>query len=85
MNKKTVGIIRNLDELGRIVIPIEMRRTLGIEVRDGVEISLEGDSIMIAKHQASDVFTGEKSEDLVEYNGKKVSKKTIRELVKLLD
>jgi len=81
---KTTGIVRNLDELGRVVIPIEMRRQLGIEVRDGVEISIDGDVITVRKFQEADVFTGRITEDLVDFNGKKVSKETIKELQKLL-
>lgn len=81
---RTTGIVRNLDELGRVVIPIEMRRQLGIEVRDGVEIAIDGDVITVRKFQEADVFTGRITEDLVEYHGKKVSKETIKELQKLL-
>lgn len=48
--KKVVGVVRNMDELGRIVIPIEMRRILGIEVREPMEMVLYEDGIFLRKH-----------------------------------
>ncbi len=79
---KKLGIIRKVDELGRIVLPIEIRRSLGIEIKDALEISVEGDVIKLKKYEDADVFTGEVT-DLIEYNGKKVSRNTIKELAKL--
>ena len=66
---KTIGIIRKVDELGRVVLPVEMRRTLGIEERDPLEISLEGESIILRKVQNVCVFCGG-DRDLLEHNGK---------------
>lgn len=79
---KDTGIIRKLDELGRITIPIELRRALGVGERDQLEIFVEDDKIILKKYEPSDVFTGSKS-DLYDYNGKKVSKKSIVDLAKL--
>ena len=53
---KSTGIIRKVDELGRIVLPIELRRVLDIAERDEVEIYTEGDRIILKKHQNSCVF-----------------------------
>ena len=53
---KSTGIVRKVDELGRIVLPIEMRRTLEIAEKDPVEIYVEGDSVILRKYQASCVF-----------------------------
>lgn len=53
---KSTGIVRKVDELGRIVLPIEMRRTLDIEERDALEIYVEGDNIILRKYQAACVF-----------------------------
>ena len=53
---KSTGIVRKVDELGRIVLPIEMRRTLDIAEKDPVEIYVEGDSVILRKYQASCVF-----------------------------
>ena len=80
---KSTGIVRRLDELGRITLPIELRRNLNVEERDQLEIFTEKDRIILKKYEPSDVFTGD-TKDLVEYKGKMVSRKTIRELMELL-
>ena len=79
---KTTGVVRRLDELGRVTLPIELRRSFQLEERDAVEMSVEGDSIILKKYISSDIFTGSK-ENLVEYKGKLVSKETIKELAAL--
>ncbi len=79
---KNTGIVRRLDELGRITIPIELRRSLGIEDRDALEIFTEDNCIVLEKYEPTDIFTGSK-EDLIEYHGKLVSKDSIKELSKL--
>ena len=53
---KSTGIVRKVDELGRIVLPIELRRTMGIDVKDALEIYVEGDTIMLRKYEPSCVF-----------------------------
>ncbi len=79
---KDTGIVRRLDSLGRITLPIELRRSLGITDRDSIEIFSEKDRIVLKKHKACDVFTGTEK-DLIEYKGLMVSKKSIKELSKL--
>lgn len=79
---KATGIVRNLDNLGRVTLPIELRRNLNLDIKDPVEIFVEEDKIILRKYEPSDVFTGGK-EDLVQYQGKMVSKETIRELAKI--
>lgn len=76
---KTTGIIRKVDELGRVVLPVEMRRTLEIEERDPLEISLEGEVILLRKVQRVCVFCGG-SRDLKEYNGKHICSACRKEL-----
>ena len=75
---KTTGVIRKLDELGRITLPIELRRSLNLDVKDVVQ----DDCIILKKAANTDIFTGG-TEDLVEYEGKKVSKASILALAKL--
>ena len=53
---KSTGIVRKVDELGRIVLPIEMRRTLDIAEQDTLEVYVEGDSIILRKYQDACVF-----------------------------
>ena len=48
---KSTGIVRKVDELGRIVLPIELRRTLDIEEKDSLEIYMDGPSIVLRKFQ----------------------------------
>ena len=50
MGVKSTGIVRKVDELGRIVLPIELRRTLNITQRDSVEIFVDGSSIILKKY-----------------------------------
>ena len=77
---KTTGIVRKVDELGRIVVPIELRRSLGIGDRDAVEIYMKDDSIIIRKHQPSCVFCGS-VDDTVEYRDKVVCRDCIENMV----
>ena len=53
---KSTGIVRRIDELGRVVLPVELRRSMELEVRDSVEIYVEGDSIILKKHSQSCIF-----------------------------
>ncbi|MCR5608908.1 MAG: AbrB/MazE/SpoVT family DNA-binding domain-containing protein [Lachnospiraceae bacterium] len=79
---KNTGIVRKLDELGRITLPIELRRNLGVGERDPLEIFVEEDRIILQKYEPADIFTGGKNE-LYEYCGKRVSKETIVKLAKM--
>ena len=79
---KNTGIVRNLDSLGRIVLPKEMRRVLGIEEKDSVEILIEDDRIVLKKYTPADIFNGD-TEDLIDYCGKKVSKSSVKEMAQL--
>ena len=79
---KSTGIVRHLDNLGRVTLPIELRRNLAIDIKDPVEIFVDEDMVILKKHEPVDIFTGSK-ENLVEYQGKMVSKETIKELMKL--
>lgn len=79
---KSTGIVRKLDELGRITLPIELRRNLDVKDRDPLEMFVDQETIILKKYSPADIFTGEMN-DLVEYKGKKVSKSSIIELTKL--
>lgn len=68
---KSTGIIRKVDELGRIVLPIELRRTLDIAERDELEIYMEGDRIILQKYEPSCIFCSS-SRGLVTFRGKNV-------------
>lgn len=55
---KSTGIVRTIDELGRIVLPMELRKTLGIGVKDPIEIFVDGEKIMLKKYETSCIFCG---------------------------
>ena len=79
---KTTGVVRKLDELGRITLPIELRRSLNLDVKDGLEITVQDDCIILKKAESADIFTGS-SDDLIDYEGKKVSRSSVLALAKL--
>ena len=58
MSVKSTGIVRKVDELGRIVLPIELRRTLSIAERDSVEIFVDGGNIVLKKYEPEPVKSG---------------------------
>ena len=76
---KSTGIVRKVDELGRIVLPIELRRTLNIEEKDSLEIYVDEDTIMLRKYQPACIFCGD-AKDVVDYKGKNVCAACLREL-----
>ena len=76
---KSTGIVRKVDELGRIVLPIELRRTLDIAERDSMEIYIEGDTIILKKYQPACIFC-DNARDIVTYRSKNVCSDCIRML-----
>ncbi|MFC7365270.1 MULTISPECIES: AbrB/MazE/SpoVT family DNA-binding domain-containing protein [Bhargavaea] len=62
---KSTGIVRKVDELGRVVIPIELRRTLGIKEKDALEIYVDDDRIILKKYMPNMTcaITGDVSDD----------------------
>ncbi|MBR4308424.1 MAG: AbrB/MazE/SpoVT family DNA-binding domain-containing protein [Oscillospiraceae bacterium] len=81
---KTIGIVRKVDELGRVVLPVEMRRTLGIEERDPMEISMEGEMVILRKVQSTCVFCGGRK-DLLEFSNKWICCECRKEILALED
>ncbi len=79
---KSTGIIRNVDELGRIVVPKEIRKKLGIENTDPVEIYVEGDRIILTKYNSACHFCGS-SEDVCDFKSKKICAACINSLKEL--
>lgn len=80
---KSTGIVRKVDELGRIVLPIEMRRTLDIAEKDTLEIYVEGDSIILRKFQAACVFC-DSAKDIINFKGRNVSSECIGKLKNMI-
>ena len=76
---KSTGIVRKVDELGRIVLPIELRRVLDIAERDALEIYVEGSSVILKKYKPSCVFC-DATKDVVAFRDKNVCPRCMREL-----
>lgn len=79
---KSTGIVRRVDELGRIVIPIELRNKLKIAERDAIEIYVDGSSIVLKKYEETCVFCGS-NKDVVEYKNKLICAKCAQNLANI--
>lgn len=77
---KSTGIVRKIDELGRIVLPVELRRSLGISERDALEIYVDGSSIVLKKYQPACIFCDD-AKDVINFKGKNVCPNCIKELL----
>jgi AbrB family transcriptional regulator, transcriptional pleiotropic regulator of transition state genes len=77
--KTTTGIIRHLDELGRIVIPIEIRKRFGLTERDALEISVKNQTILLSRPKSACVFCGA-TRSVVDYKGQGVCRSCLSEL-----
>jgi len=78
---KATGIVRKVDELGRVVIPIELRRTLGIDLKDPLEIYVDGEHIIFKKYEPACTFCGN-ARNMTNFKGKNVCVDCIAELEK---
>lgn len=76
---KSTGIVRRVDELGRIVLPIELRRTLDIAERDALEIYVDGSSIVLRKYLPSCLFC-DSADDVITFEGKMVCRNCLEKL-----
>ena len=78
---KSTGIIRRVDELGRVVIPIELRNKFGIAEKDPIEIYVEGSNIILKKHEPNCIFCGN-STDVFTFKGRNICPHCLEELKK---
>ena len=76
---KSTGVVRKIDELGRIVLPIEIRKTLDIQQKDALELFTDGNKIILQKYQPSCIFC-DQVEDIVYFNGKRVCSHCIEKM-----
>lgn len=79
---KATGIVRKLDQLGRIVIPKELRTTFDLKETDPIEIFVEGEDIVLRKYQPACIFCNEAT-DITQFEGKNVCKKCLAKIKKL--
>ena len=78
---KSTGVIRRVDELGRVVIPIELRTQFGISEKDPMEIYVDGSSIVLKKYEPNCIFCGN-SKKLIDFEGKLICKKCANNIYK---
>ena len=79
---KSTGIIRKVDELGRVVIPIEIRNQFNIAEKDPIEIYVDGSSIILKKYEPNCIFCGN-TENLINYNDKLICEDCSKKISKL--
>ncbi len=65
----STGIVRKIDEVGRVVLPIELRRTMDLQVNDALEIFVEDNVIMLKKYEPACIFCGS-AKDVQTFKGK---------------
>jgi len=79
---KATGVVRRVDELGRVVLPCELRRVMHIKDRDALEVYVDGEKIVLKKYEPACTFTGE-MDDLIDFHGRKVSRNAINEMAQM--
>ena len=79
---KSTGIVRKVDELGRIVLPIELRRTMDIAEKDAIESYVDGASIILRKYEPTCIFCGD-AKNVINYRGKNICPNCLKEMKKL--
>lgn len=79
---KSTGIVRKMDELGRVVMPIELRRTLGIKEKDSLEIFIDGENVILRKYSPACTFCGS-AEKVRKFKGKNICGQCRREIALL--
>ena len=81
---KSTGIIRRVDELGRVVIPIEIRNQFNIVEKDPIEIYVKDSSIVLKKFEQNCIFCGN-TKDLLSYHDKLICQKCANKIGSMLE
>lgn len=76
---KSTGLVRKIDSLGRIALPMELRRTLDIAEKDSLEIYVDGEQIILKKYEPACIFCGDAS-NVINYKGKNICKECMNEM-----
>ncbi len=76
---KSTGILRQIDDLGRFVLPIEIRRALNINLKDSIEIYTENDRIILKKYQPACIFC-DSSSNVISFEGKRICEECLAKL-----
>jgi AbrB family transcriptional regulator, transcriptional pleiotropic regulator of transition state genes len=77
---KSTGIVRRIDSLGRIVLPIELRRIMDLDIKDPVEIFVDEEHIILKKYQPTCIFCNS-GDDVITYKDKKICRVCLNELL----
>ena len=77
---KSTGIVRKVDELGRVVIPKEIRNKLDIQEKDPLELYVQEDCIILKKYESNCIFCGN-TKNLIEYKEKLICKNCLNDLL----
>lgn len=80
---KSTGVVRQIDQLGRIVLPIEIRKSLDIKEKDPVEIFVDNERIILQKYYPACIFCGN-VDNVVFFNGKRICAECLEEIKKKL-
>ena len=78
---KSTGIVRKVDQLGRVVIPMELRKTLGIGIKDSLEIFMDSDKIIFQKYEPACIFC-DSADDVVNFKNKNICGECFSEMIK---
>ena len=78
---KSTGIVRKVDELGRIVLPMELRKMLDLNVKDPVEIFVDDERIILQKYYPACIFCGD-AKDVINYRGRNICRRCLEEMKK---
>ena len=76
---KSTGVVRKVDQLGRIVLPMSIRKHLGIQEEDPMEIFIDGEQIVLQKYQPSCIFF-DNADEVAVYNGKRICKTCLAQI-----
>ena len=76
---KSTGIVRKVDELGRVVLPIELRRNLNIEEKDALEIYVDGNTVILKKYEPDCIFCGN-AKDIINFKGKNICESCLKDM-----
>lgn len=76
---KATGVVRKVDQLGRIVLPKELRKTMDIKEEDSLEIFVEGEQVILKKYEPACIFCGDAT-DVTDFMGKKICGKCLRSI-----
>jgi transcriptional pleiotropic regulator of transition state genes len=79
----SIGVVRKVDELGRVVIPVELRRNLGIAQKDPMEIYVDHEKIILKKYEPACIFCGN-ADDVMQFHGKNICQACSKLMVEAL-